>query len=119
MLYRAAVAKTGGMFLVALLLASCSRDGLEPEPGVAVEDVLPSLELLQEIQVTGDIFFPTDWLQATLGPHHSPEVARVVRQFLAQRPGYNPQLRMKILQAADPLFRAADLRRRTIAAGTD
>jgi aminopeptidase N len=81
--------------------------------------VVPSLELLQEIQVTGDIFFPTDWLEATLENHHSAEVAETVRRFLAQRPGYNPQLRMKILQAADPLFRASELRRRTTAVGTD
>jgi aminopeptidase N len=72
--------------------------------------VLPSLELLEEIQVTGDIFFPSAWLAATLANHHSPAVAQTVRKFLQQRPGYNPQLRMKILQAADPLFRASTLR---------
>ena len=72
--------------------------------------LLPSLELLQEIQVTGDIFFPSDWLQATLGNHHSATAVQTVRRFLARRPDYNPQLRMKILQAADPLFRAAAIR---------
>jgi hypothetical protein len=35
---------------------------------------------------------------------------RWVSDFLAQRPDYNPQLRMKILQAADVLFRAAAIR---------
>ncbi len=69
--------------------------------------LLPSLELLQEIQVTGDIFFPTKWLQASLANHHSATAVATVRQFLASRPDYNPQLRMKVLQAADPLFRAA------------
>ena len=72
--------------------------------------LLPSLELLEEIQVTGDIFFPSGWLQASLGNYHDPAQAQLVRQFLAQRPDYNPQLRMKILQAADPLFRAAAIR---------
>jgi aminopeptidase N len=72
--------------------------------------LLPSLELLQEIQVTGDIFFPSGWLQATLGNYHAAAQAQLVRQFLEQRPDYNPQLRMKILQAADPLLRAARLR---------
>jgi len=72
--------------------------------------LLPSLELLEEIQVTGDIFFPAGWLQATLGNYHDPAQAQLVRRFLEQRPGYNPQLRMKILQAADPLFRAAAIR---------
>ena len=71
--------------------------------------VLASLMLLEEIQVTGDIFFPTDWLEATLMNQKSESAARTVRQFLAQRPDYNPQLRMKILQQADRLFRAAAL----------
>ena len=69
-----------------------------------------SLALLQEIQVTGDIFFPTQWLRGSLSYHHSPEAARQVRKFLEERPDYNPQLRMKILQEADPLFRACRIR---------
>ena len=73
--------------------------------------LLPSLELLQEIQVTGDIFFPSAWLHASLHYHHSQEAVQVVRDFLEQRPGYNEQLRMKILQAADPMFRANRIRR--------
>jgi len=74
--------------------------------------LLPSLELLQEIRVTGDIFFPSDWLQASVGNHNSATAAQIVRRFLAQRPDYDPQLRMKILQAADGLFRAAAIRER-------
>ena len=68
--------------------------------------ILPSLELLQEIQVTGDIFFPKRWLDVTLRSYHSTSAVTTVRTFLAQRPDYNAQLRMKILQAADMLFRA-------------
>ena len=73
--------------------------------------VLQSLELLEEVRRTGDIFFPAGWASATLGSHVDPAVAETVRRFLAERPDYNPQLRMKILQAADPLFRAVQLRR--------
>ncbi|HXV85646.1 MAG TPA: M1 family aminopeptidase, partial [Gemmatimonadales bacterium] len=69
--------------------------------------VVPALELLEEIQRTGDIFFPSGWLDAVLSGHRSPEVAGMVRDFLAGRPGYPPRLRAKILQAADLLFRAA------------
>lgn len=69
--------------------------------------LLPSLELLEEIQISGDIFFPRNWLEATLRNHYSAAAAQTVRDFLAQRPDYNPQLRMKILQAADGLFRAS------------
>ena len=68
--------------------------------------ILPSLELLQEIQITGDVFFPTGWLVATLQNYRSPSAVATVRSFLEQRPGYNKQLRMKILQSADMLFRA-------------
>ena len=68
--------------------------------------ILPSLELLQEIQVTGDIFFPKRWLDETLGNYNSASAAATVRTFLDERPDYNAQLRMKILQAADSLFRA-------------
>jgi aminopeptidase N len=68
--------------------------------------ILPSLELLQEIQVTGDIFFPKRWLDATLRNYSSTSAASTVRTFLDKRPDYNAQLRMKILQAADHLFRA-------------
>jgi aminopeptidase N len=75
----------------------------------AIRYIQPSLELLEEIQVTGDIFFPSAWLDASLASHSSSEAAAIVQQFLQKRPEYNPQLRMKILQAADPLFRASRL----------
>jgi aminopeptidase N len=71
------------------------------------EKYLPaSLELLQEIQQTGDIFFPARWLGASLGNYRSESAVKTVRGFLSERPEYNAQLRMKILQAADQLFRA-------------
>lgn len=75
-----------------------------------VED---SLKLVEEIQKTGDIFFPARWLASSLGPHYDPAVARTVRTFLANRPAYNAQLRLKILQAADPVFRAQTIRNRS------
>lgn len=74
------------------------------------EKYLPeSLNLLEEIQQTGDIFFPASWLQSTLGTYQSAAAARTVRAFLAAHPSYNPQLRNKLLQAADDLFRAEKL----------
>jgi aminopeptidase N len=68
-----------------------------------------SLELLQEIQKTGDIFFPQSWLQATIGTYQSKQAAEIVRAFLSANPGYNPKLKAKILQNADNLFRAEQL----------
>lgn len=74
------------------------------------EKYLPeSLALLEEIQQTGDIFFPYSWLQATLIFYQTPTAARTVREFLAAHPQYNPKLRAKLLQAADDLFRAEKL----------
>ncbi len=65
--------------------------------------------MLTEIQSTGDIFFPYNWLQATFGYYQSTAAANTVREFLQKNPGYNPKLKAKILQAADNLFRAERL----------
>jgi aminopeptidase N len=68
--------------------------------------VKPSLELLREIQQTGDIFFPKRWMDATLSGHTSPEVAQTVRSFLEALPAdYPDRLRRIILSSADDLFR--------------
>ena len=68
--------------------------------------VLPALGMVREIQRTGDIFFPTRWMEATLGGHNSSEVAGIVRGLSGQRELQYPQrLRWTILTAADELFR--------------
>jgi len=71
--------------------------------------LLPSLEMLEEIQRTGDIFFPKRWLDATLGGHSSPEAAEAVRGFLSGA-SLSPRLELKLLQSSDMLFRTAALR---------
>jgi aminopeptidase N len=68
------------------------------------------LELVEEIQRTGDIFFPLRWLNALLDGHASAEAAETVRRFLEEHPRYPPRLRGKVLQAADGLFQAAAIR---------
>lgn len=65
----------------------------------------PGLELLPEIQQTGDIFFPQRWALALLQGHKSPEAAAIVRQFLNTHPNFPEPLRMKVLQSADDLLR--------------
>jgi aminopeptidase N len=67
--------------------------------------VRPALDLLREIQQTGDIFFPTRWMDSTLGGHRSPETATIVREFLASNPQYPQRLTWTILTSADELFR--------------
>ncbi len=67
--------------------------------------ILPSLEMLEEIKSTGDIFFPGSWITTTLAGHHSPEAEITVEKFLDDHADYPPDLRLKILQAADHLYR--------------
>ncbi len=71
--------------------------------------ILPSLEMLEEIKSTGDIFFPGSWIATTLAGHRSAETRETVERFLDDHPGYPPDLRLKILQAADHLFRGASV----------
>jgi aminopeptidase N len=69
--------------------------------------VQPGLELLGEIQRTGDIFFPLDWTAALLDGHNSAAAAQTVKDFLSARPDYPARLRRVIEQQADQLFRSA------------
>ncbi len=79
----------------------------------SIKYILPSLELLQEIQQTGDIFFPTRWLDQNLGSHNSIEAVEVVENFLVDHPDYNAQLTMKILQSVDMAKRASQILEKT------
>jgi len=62
---------------------------------------------LREIQRTGDIFFPTRWIDSTLSGHRSPEIAATVRGFLETQQDLPQRLRWTVLSSADELFRAA------------
>ncbi len=68
-----------------------------------------SLDLMEEIQSTGDIFFPQSWLSATFGSYQSAEANQIVQSFLKTHPNYPSKLKGKILQATDNLFRAQKL----------
>jgi aminopeptidase N len=85
-----------------------------PLRAAAAEQYLgPSLELLTEIQRTGDIFFPKRWMDATLNGHQSASAARKVREFLEKLPeSYQPRLRRIVLSAADDLIRVRRIRER-------
>ena len=67
----------------------------------------PALELLEDVQRTGDIFFPGAWIQATLSGHTQPAAAETVRGFLDAHTDYPDQLRGKVLQASDMVERSA------------
>lgn len=68
-----------------------------------------SLGLLEEVQQTGDIFFPKGWLNNTVGQYTSAEAYRIVEQFIATHPDLNPALLKKLLQASDNLYRVQQL----------
>lgn len=68
-----------------------------------------SLDLLQEIQVTGDIFFPQSWLGSIFGSYQSATANKIVNDFIAQHPNYPAKLKAKIQQATDNLYRAQKL----------
>jgi len=68
-----------------------------------------SLNLLEEIQRTGDIFFPKNWLNATIGKYSSKKAFEIREEFLAAHPNLNPVLRSKLLQATDDLDRINNL----------
>jgi aminopeptidase N len=65
-----------------------------------------SLELLEEIQKTGDIFFPQSWLAAIFSSYNNEKANAVVQDFLKSHPNYNLKLKDKILQTTDNLRRA-------------
>ena len=66
----------------------------------SIKYIRPALEALLDVQRTGDIFFPKNWVNALLSQHRSPEAYR------AAHPDYPVLLKNKILQAAYPLYRA-------------
>ncbi len=69
----------------------------------SVNYIRPALDMLEEVQRTGDIFFPVNWLKALLSGHHSTEAASATDAFLEQYRDYPPMLRNKILQQSDHL----------------
>ncbi|MEQ9404237.1 MAG: M1 family aminopeptidase [Cyclobacteriaceae bacterium] len=71
----------------------------------AVKHLQLCLELLEEIQQTGDIFFPKRWLTSTIGRYSSKEAYDVLESFLNSNPDFHPVLKNKLLQATDDLYR--------------
>lgn len=71
------------------------------------------LDLLEETQRTGDIFFPKNWLNATIGSYTSSYAFQVVQDFLKENPNFSPMLKRKLLQATDGLYRAQNIKKET------
>jgi len=69
------------------------------------------LDILEEIQVTGDIFFPKRWLSSSVGRYSSKEAFEVLKGFLKENPNYSPILKMKLFQTTDNLRRAQKIKK--------
>jgi aminopeptidase N len=69
------------------------------------------LDILQEVQLTGDIFFPQRWLGATFSGHSDKEASDIAHTFLKANPDYPYYLKNKILQSTDMLDRAVRLKK--------
>lgn len=77
---------------------------LRQEEGI--KNVAISLELLEEIQETGDIFFPLGWLNSTIGRYTSKDAYLMVEDYIASHPKLDENLKKKLLQATDNLYRS-------------
>ncbi len=64
-----------------------------------------TLQLVRELQSTGDIFFPGRFLDISFNWHLDSEVSHAVTKFLDDNPDYPGTLKNKILQGADMAFR--------------
>ena len=83
------------------LLSLLNADVREPESN---RYITASLDALEQLQQTSDIFFTSNWLHTLLAPHKSSDARQQVERFLQQHADFRPQLRNKILEAAWPLM---------------
>ena len=72
----------------------------------SVKYIRPSLDLLEELQITGDIFFPKQWLDATFSGHSSIDAVTEINLFLNKTPDFPENLKNKILQSTDLVFKS-------------
>lgn len=73
--------------------------------GEAISYIRPALETMQEVQRTGDIFFPTAWVRALLSGHTSMTAREEIEAFFRAHSDYPEMLSNKIKQQADHLYR--------------
>ncbi|WP_397447524.1 M1 family metallopeptidase [Polaribacter sp. R77954] len=78
----------------------------------ASKHLQPILRKLEEVQLTGDIFFPKGWLASSIGNYSSKEAYRILKDFLVENPDYNPVLINKLLQVTDNLKKAQIIKRK-------
>lgn len=71
----------------------------------SVKYIRPALEALEEVQRTGDIFFPGNWCRAVLGNYRSAQAFQEVQKFMNDNPSYLELRKNKILLGSFGLYR--------------
>lgn len=71
----------------------------------AARYITPALQILPEIQATGDIFFPASWCRNLLSGQRSEKAREAVTGFLQSNPDIKPMMRSKILIASSRLLK--------------
>lgn len=112
-IYRGAVADTAVLDSLFNTLLSAGNRQIEPwtqsllgllnhplRQKHALKYIRPALEAMEDVQATGDIFFPKGWISSVLGGHHSKEAGAIVNEYLAAHPHLLPLLKNKIQQSA-------------------
>ena len=61
--------------------------------------IYPALEELTNVQKTGDIFFPANWVSSLMYYHQNSAAIEIVQKFLNEHQNLNPMLKSKILQS--------------------
>ena len=74
-----------------------NSDVYEPQSNSYIE---PSIQSLEYLQQTSDVFFPEKWMKALMGDHKSKEAAQIVENYLKSHPDYPDNLRNKVLEAS-------------------
>ena len=69
------------------------------------------LNNLEEVQLTGDIFFPKGWLASSIGQYSSQKAYDILTNFVNENPDYNPILLKKLYQTTDDLTRAQNIKK--------
>jgi aminopeptidase N len=87
------------------VLAACYYIHHPLRQETAINHLETSLELLENIQQTGDIFFPKAWLDNTIGMYTSKKAYEILQNYINRKQDLEPNLMRKLLQSTDNLSR--------------
>lgn len=77
----------------------------------STKHILSILNELEEVQQTGDIFFPKGWLASSVGNYSSQQAFEILNEYLEENQNLNKSLLQKLLQTTDNLKRAQILKK--------